>query len=187
MALRSGARFQARNQPFYTSVQELLRHHQRLLNENPAVTQQLAVVPSGNIIQTTVRFPVQSRVISESLERIFIDLLEQLQENDHYEVIITFNAILYSPTQGTYSLFYGHDFRRDNSGGRARELSFYGDSTIVRNQFDVQNIPTVVDYDRLLHEHRDAFSDSSVYIHSFINVVYLIYKYVPTAPRRRRV
>jgi len=185
MALRSGARFRTRNQPFYTSVNELLRHHQRLVHDNPAVTQQLAVVATGNLIQTTVRFPVQSQNIRESLRDIFSDLLEQNGPDEHYEVIITFNAILHSPTNGTYSIFYGHDFRRDNEGGRAREISFYGNSTIVRTLFDVNNIPTVIDYNRLMYEHRDAFTDSSVVIHSFVNVIYLIYKYVPTVQRRR--
>lgn len=186
MALRSGARFQARNQPYYTSVQQLLQHHQRLLNENPAVTQQLAVIAGGGtLIQTTVRFPIGSNIIRTSLQDIFTDLFDQTQEGEHFEVVITFNAILHSPTQGTYSMFYGHDFRRDNSAGRARELSFYQDSTIVRNLLDVNNIPTNIDYDRLLYENRDAFEDSSVYIHSFVNIVYLIYKYVPTAPRRQ--
>ena len=186
MALRSGNRYQARNQPFYTSVRELLQHHQRLITENPAVTQQIAVIErSGTLIQTTVRFPVQSQIIQTSLRDVFIELLAQLQPNQHYEVLITFNAILHNPTLGTYSLFYGHDFRRDNQGGRARELSFYDTSTIVQNPFDVNRIPVNIDYNRLLHEHRDVFQDSGVRIHSFINIIYLVYKYIPNVIRQR--
>jgi hypothetical protein len=182
MALRSGTRYQARNQPFYTSVRELLQHHQRLISENPAVTQQLAVIErSGTLIQTTIRFPIQSQIIQTSLREVFTELLAQLQPNQHYEVLITFNAILHHPNRGTYSLFYGHDFKKTNLGGRARELSFYDTSTIVQNPFDVNRIPVNIDYDRMLREHRDVFEDSGVYIHSFVNIIYLVYKYIPTA------
>jgi hypothetical protein len=185
MALRSGTRYQARNQPFYTSVRELLQHHQRLLTENPAVTQQLAVIErSGTLVQTTIRFPVQSDIIQTSLREVFTELLAQLQRNEHYEVLITFNAILHNPVRGTYSLFYGHDFRHDNRGGRARELSFYDTSTIVRTPFDVNRIPVNIDYDRLLRAHRDVFDDSGVQLHSFVNIIYLVYKYVPTVIRQ---
>jgi hypothetical protein len=187
MATRSGALLRARNQPFYTSVRELMRHHQRLINENPAVTQQVAIIAnSGSLIQTTVRFPITSNVIRVNLQRVFTELLTQLEQGHHFEVIITFNAILYSPSQGTYSLFYGHDFRQTNQGGRAVELAFYDNSTIVRTPFDVNRIPIDIDYDRLLHLHRNAFESSNVYIHSFVNIVYLIYKYVPAAARQRR-
>lgn len=187
MATRSGALLRARNQPFYTSVRELMRHHQRLINENPAVTQQVAIIAnSGSLIQTTVRFPITSNVIRVNLQRVFTELLTQLEPGHHFEVIITFNAILYAPSQGTYSLFYGHDFRQTNQGGRAVELAFYDNSTIVRTPFDVNRIPIDIDYDRLLYLHRNAFESSNVYIHSFVNIVYLIYKYVPAAARRRR-
>lgn len=187
MATRSGALLRARNEPFYTSVRELMRHHQRLVTENPAITQQIAVIANaGNLIQTTVRFPITSNVIRVNLQQVFTELLTQLEPGHHFEVIITFNAILYSPSQGTYSLFYGHDFRQRNQGGRAAELSFYNDSTIVKNPFDVNRIPTEIDYDRLLYLHRDAFESSNVYIHSFVNIVYLIYKYVPAVQRRVR-
>lgn len=118
---------------------------------------------------------------------MFRDLLDQLNGPDeHYEVIVTFNAILYSPQNNTYSIFYGHDFRADNLGGRARELGLNQSSTVVRNMFDVEHIPTNIDYDNLMYQHRDAFEDSSVHIHSFLNIVYLIYKYVPTVRRQRR-
>jgi hypothetical protein len=186
MATRSGARLRARNQPYYTSVRELMRHHERLVNENPAITQQMAIIANaGNLIQTTVRFPITSTVIRANLQQVFTELFTQIGPNEHFEVIVTFNAILYSPTQGTYSLFYGHDFRQENQGGRARELAFYEDSTIVRTPFDVNRIPIDIDYDRLLHLHRNAFESSNVYVHSFTNIVYLIYKYVPTVQRRR--
>lgn len=130
---------------------------------------------------------MQSVNIQTSLQDIFTELLPQLKHNEHYEVLITFNAILHNPNQGTYSLFYGHDFRRDNHGGRARELSFCDSSTIVRSPFDVNRIPIFIDYDRLLHEHRDVFQDSNVHIHSFVNIIYLVYKYVPSVIRQRHV
>lgn len=125
--------------------------------------------------------------IRSTLNGVFRDLLDQLNgEDEHYEVIVTFNAVLHSPTNETYSVFYGHDFRPDNLGGRAAELGLNQNSTIVRNLYDVERIPTNIDYDNLMYEHRDAFESSSVHIHSFINIIYLIYKYVPTVSRRRR-
>ena len=54
-------------------------------------------------------------------------------------------------------------------------------SYIVRNMYDVNNIPVNIDYDALLYTHRNAFESSNVHIHSFLNVIYLVYKFIPTA------
>jgi hypothetical protein len=60
--------------------------------------------------------------------------------------------------------------------GAAPELK-YGGAVIVNSLSDVKKIPTSFDFDQLVEAHRFAFSDSSVHVHRFINVVYLIYSY----------
>lgn len=180
MALRSGQRFQARNQPYYNSVRELLSVHERLIQDNPAVTQQQTYIDNvGQLTQTTIRFPITSTRIRASIRSIFQELLRQKTPQEHYEVVITFNAILFSPTENTYSLFYGHDFRSNNAGGRAPELNIYDQAILINSAFDVEQIPIQFDYDQLVHNHRDAFHNSSVVIHSFVNIIYLVYKYIP--------
>lgn len=187
MALRSGHRFQPRNQPFFNSVRELMSVHERLLSDDPAVTQQQTFIDNiGQLTQTTIRFPITSTNIRASIRSIFQQLLQQKQPNEHYEVVITFNAILYSPTENTYSLFYGHDFRNNNIGGRAPELNIYDRSILINSAFDVDQIPIRFDYDQLIYNHRDAFHNSSVVIHSFVNLIYLVYKYIPHRARHGR-
>lgn len=39
-------------------------------------------------------------------------------------------------------------------------------------------MPTSFDFDQLIHAHRHAFENSSVYVHRFVNIVYLIYRFV---------
>jgi hypothetical protein len=97
-----------------------------------------------------------------------------------FEVVVTFNAILTSSAeQNTYSLFYGHDHRADNLSGAAPELK-YGSTTGVRFLSDVDNIPTSFDQEALIASHRRAFESSNVRVHQFVNIVYLIYRFVDT-------
>lgn len=184
--LRSGGRFAARNRPFYTSLRELQEHHQRLLLDNPAVSHRLAYIGGtvGVLAQTTVRFPINSINSRASLFDIFTDLFQQVDVNNAanggFEVVITFNAVLYSHETNTYSVFYGHDFRENNVAGTAQEISLQN-VYIIRNIDEVVTIPTRINVASLLHAHRDAFSDSNVRIHSILNIVYLIYRYVDSS------
>jgi hypothetical protein len=190
-ALRSGERFAARNQSYYPSVQELLSHHQRLLAEEPAITTRavrIAGLSVGSLLQTTVRFRFDSSIIQPTLRRIFFDLFREhtLEAESGFEVVVTFNAVLSHSAGPSFSLFYGHDHRASNIAGAAPELKF-GSTTVVRVLEDVVNIPTEFDQAALIRSHQRAFESSSVSVHSFVNIVYLIYRYVDsrtTASRR---
>lgn len=182
--LRSGARFAARNRPYYSSVSELLQHHQRLQAFEPAVTTRsvrIAGLVAGSLLQTTVRFRMDSTVIRPTLRSIFFDLFREHAESSAsgFEVVVTFNAILTNSAETTFSLFYGHDHRASNVSGAAPELS-YGNTTVVRSLLDIDSIPTVFSQDELHRNHRHAFEDSNVHVHSFLNVVYLIYRFIET-------
>lgn len=180
--LRSGERFAARNQSYYTSVAELLSHHQRLLAEEPAISTRatrIAGLSVGSLLQTTVRFRFDSSIIRPTLRRIFFDLFREhtLGGETGFEVVVTFNAVLSHSAGPSFSLFYGHDHRASNIAGAAPELKF-GTTTLVKVLADVDAIPTEFDQVSLLRSHQRAFESSSVSIHSFVNIVYLIYRYV---------
>jgi hypothetical protein len=180
--LRSGARYNARNRPYYSSVSDLLSHHQRLLISEPAVTTRsvrIAGLNVGSLLQTTARFTIDSTIIRPTLRNIFFDLFREHTEssNSGFEVVITFNAILTNSSESTFSLFYGHDHRASNIAGAAPELS-YGETVVVRTLLDIESVPTVFSQDELRRSHRHAFENSNVHVHSFINIVYLIYRFI---------
>ena len=183
--LRSGTRFAARNLNYYPTVKELLEHHKRLLNHQPAITTRatrIAGLNFGSLLQTTVRFRFDSTIIRSTLRAVFFNLFREHTpgQDTGFEVVVTFNAILTSSAeQNTYSIFYGHDHRADNLSGAAPELK-YGATTVVRFLSEVDNIPTSFEQEALIAAHRRAFENSNVRIHEFINIVYLIYRFVDT-------
>ena len=180
---RSGARYSALNTAHYTSIQELMSHHSRLLQQEPESTTRSAIIVGApnhiSLLQTTLRFRFDSPVIGVTLHNIFIDLFQEQASNGigGFEVVVTFNVILHSHDSHTYSLFYGQDHRGSNAGGAAREIS-YPRSFVVKNLLDVDQIPTHFNEHTLLNEHQHAFDHSNVSIHSFINVVFLIYQFL---------
>ena len=180
--LRSGARYNARNRPYYTSVSELLRHHQRLLSSEPAVTTRgvrIAGLNVGSLLQTTARFTIDSTIIRPTLRNIFFDLFREHDEssNSGFEVVVKFNAILTNSTESNFSLFYGHDHRASNIAGAAPELS-YGETIVVRTLLDIDTIPTVFNQDELRRSHRHTFENSNVHVYRFLNIIYLIYRFI---------
>jgi hypothetical protein len=181
-SLRSGARFAARNRPHYSSYRELISHHSRLLENEPAITHRVARIAdsrSGNLIQTTVRFRFDSPLIYSTLREVFNELFREHEESstEGFEVVVTFNAVLTDQESSTFSLFYGQDHRASNDSGAAPELS-YGSTLVVRSMLDVGQIPTSFDSETLVRSHRSAFAHSNVSVHSFVNVIFLIYRYV---------
>jgi hypothetical protein len=183
--LRSGSRFAARNFNYYTTVKELLEHHKKLLDHHPAITTRatrIAGLNFGSLLQTTVRFRFDSSIIRSTLRAVFFNLFREHTQGAEsgFEVVVTFNAILTSEKEKTFSLFYGHDHRADNRSGAAPELK-YGATTVVRLLADVDTIPMSFEQQNLIDSHRRAFEDSSIKIHEFINIVYLIYRFVDTA------
>lgn len=180
--LRSGSRYIQTNRPYYSSLRELLSHHKRLLLPEPAVTTRsarIAGLSQGSLLQTTVRFPVGSTIIRSTLREIFVDLFLEHQESstNGFEVVVTFNAVLTNSTESSFSLFYGHDHRASNVAGAAPELK-HGTTFLVRSLLDLDNVPVSFEMEQLLRAHRHAFENSNVHVHSFINIVYLIYRFV---------
>jgi hypothetical protein len=187
--LRSGSRFAARNLPHFTSYADLIQHHQRLLSHTPAKAQRIARIANvrgGSLSQTTVRFRFDSPLIESTLWDIFNELLQEHEENssDGFEVVTTFNAVLTNEDASSFSLFYGLDHRAGNQSGAAPELS-YGNPVIIKNILDVPNIPTYFNADELIRSHSNAFDTSNVRVHSFVNVVYIIYRFVAVHVTRR--
>lgn len=87
------------------------------------------------------------------------------------------SLFIFFQDQNTFSIFYGQDFRRDSPYGASPELR-YGDPVIVKKLEDVKKIPTRFDFQSLIESHRDAFDRSNVRVAYFINVVYIVYKFI---------
>lgn len=182
-ATRSGAIYSALNSAHYTTIQELMSHHSRLLQHEPASATRSAIVVGAqrhlSLLQTTLRFRFDSPLIAVTLHNIFVDLFQEQPTNgiDGFEVVVTYNVILHSQDSNTYSLFYGQDHRGTNAGGAAREIR-HPINFVIRNLLDVDNLPTQFNEQTLLNEHQFAFEHSNVSVHSFINVIFLIYQFV---------
>jgi len=54
---------------------------------------------------------------------------------------------------------------------------------VVKKSLDVDKLPIVFDTQQLMHSHQRAFAHSNLRLHSFVNIVYLIYRYVESAPK----
>lgn len=187
--LRSGARFAARNLPYYSSLKELLSHHRRLFEKEPAISQRYfyiggarSLLSGRSLMQTTVRYRVDYPDIKRHLTSVFHDLFREHTENttDGFEVVITFNAILSNSERSSFSIFYGHDHRANNFSGAYSHLRHNQEpeQIIVRNLPDVDSVPTHFDFEQLAKTHRQAFADSGVSIYKFVSVVYLVYRFV---------
>ena len=171
------------NVGFARTVSELLRHHPRLQDAEPAVvdkdvfkfTQGRRV---GSLIQTHVRFKFDYPEVQQFLLTVFARLFGlQGNSQDAFEVVITFNAILHCQDSNTYSVFYGTDFRENNRMGAAQELG-YGDTYVIHNLQQVaSNLPVNFDMQDLIYRHRDAFPNSNVSVFQILNIIYLIYQY----------
>lgn len=180
--LRSGKRFAAKNQPYYTSLRELLAQHPRLTSAEPAVATRFLRIGDdrrGSLIRTTVRFRTDYPDIKHRLRQVFLDLFREHTENssDGFEVVITFNAVLTNSARTTFSVFFGQDFGAENLTGAASQLKF-AEPLRVSSLSDVANIPTEINLDQLISTHRLAFENSNVHIEKIINVVYLIKRFV---------
>jgi len=181
-SLRSGKRFAAKNQPYYTSVRELLAQHPRLVAPEPAVATRFLKIANnrhGSLIRTTVRFRADYSGVEQKLRQVFLDLFREHTENssDGFEVVITFNAILTNSTRTTFSVFYGQDFGHENVTGRSSQLS-YSDPIIVRSLLDISLVPTTIDLESVIASHRRSFENSDVQIERILNVVYLIRRFM---------
>ena len=192
--LRSGARFARRNFAYYSSVAELLRHHQRLLEREPEVSSRLFRIASGgsrarlsdtSLVQTTIRFRWDYIQILPFLRNTFLSLFREYQPSRGagFEVVTTFNAILTDSEGKTFSLFYGHDYRAGNDLGASAHLRF-GDAVVIKTLEDVSLIPTQFDFESLISQHRHSFENSGVRVHQFVNIVYLVYRFLDTADTR---
>jgi len=183
--LRSGGRLAARNTPHFTSLKELYSRHKRLLASEPAVTTQEYTIQAaanarvGSLLRTTVRFRTDYPDIAGELRTVFQELFREHSHgpDDGFEVVVTFNAILTNSDQTTFSVFYGHDFSVGNSSGARAELR-YGSSIVVKSMYELHKIPTSFNYHQLAVNHRHSFHASDVKVLRFINVVYLVSRYL---------
>jgi len=189
--LRSGRRFAARNIPYYLSEAELLSHHKKLLEDVSGPTYKPFYIGrgKGSLMQATIRFNVKCPTIKHELTNMFLNLFREhsMSSTEGFEVVVTFNAIVTNAAGTTFSIFYGHDFRANSllAGGASPELK-YGETILVRNLDDLRKIPTSFDFDTLARDHRFSFQSSDVRVAEFINIIYLVYRFIDGGRSRTR-
>jgi len=186
---RSGVCFSDLNAGYYKLLKQCVAAHKKLFSEEPSVQTRLIPIVGqerGCLSQTIVRFPINSAQISSTLFDIFSDLFQQHRENDTdgFEVQITFNAILHSEQKNTWHVFYGLHHAQSNE--RVTERFISQNVFVVKSLLDVANIKSSFDAESLLYAHRNSFADTHVRVHSFINVIYLIHRFVSSELRPRR-
>jgi hypothetical protein len=98
-----------------------------------------------------------------------------------FDVTVTANAVLRGTANGRYSLFYGQDY------GRRGDFTIGGVAREVRVLADVEQLP--IDFD--VGDFEDVFfanfENSAVSVHSLVNVVYIIRRYLPNFEADQRV
>ena len=174
---RSGVRFAARNLPHFSTLRELLAHHQRLLVIGPVVSTRYAKVGKGTVLQTCIRFRSDHPDIRGALNRVLAELFREIDsQREGFEVTITFNAILSNRDSTSFSLFYGQDYGEQSQGGSHSRLGFSG-PVRVRNLLHLRRVQTEFDLEDLIRRYSLAFDSSDVVVVKLINVVYLIHQY----------
>ena len=171
------------NRGYAGSVKELLRRHPRLTEYQPREKTRDVYKSEGgkrrrgSISQTHLLFRFDYQEIQKHLLQVFARLFAlQGDIRDAFEVVITFNAILFCKDSNSYSMFFGTDHSEGNRMGAANELGV-GGTFEVNNLAEVATrLPHVFDMQDLLHSHRNAFPHSNVSVHKIVSIIYLIYQ-----------
>jgi len=181
-ATRSGRRFAELNSAYCRSEAALLNRHHKLEALKAGPFQNTFKLSSGigDIDQTILRYSTRHPDILGDLRREFINLFKASGESARsgYEVAVTFNAVLTNSDSSSFSIYYGQDYSSTSDHGVGARLRGSRGPILVQSVRDVQNVPTVFDYEAVMHENRLAFQSSNVRIHRIINIVYLIYRFV---------
>lgn len=174
---RSGGRFAARNLPYFSSLRELLSHHQRLLDPGPVVSTRYARIGRGTLLQTCIRFRSDHSDIRGSLNRVLTELFQELEfENragEALEVSITFNAVLSNRASTSFSIFFGQNY---GEGSPPSRLGFSARPVVIRNLLHLRRIPTEFDLEDLIRRFSLAFDSSDLVVAKILNVVYLVHQ-----------
>jgi len=174
---RSGGRFAARNLPYFSSLRELLAHHQRLLDLGPVVSTRYARIARGTILQTCIRFRSDHSDIRGSLTRVLTELFQELDQGNRagegFEVSVTFNAVLSNKDSTSFSLFYGQNY---GEGSPPSRLGLSNQSVVVRNLLHLRRIPTEFNLEDLVRRFSLAFDSSDLVVARILNVVYLVHQ-----------
>jgi hypothetical protein len=174
---RSGARFAARNLPHFSSMKELLAHHQRLLVPGPVVNTRYVKVGRGVVLQTCIRFRSDHPNIRSGLTRVLAELLREVDSSEEgLEVTLTFNAVLADRKFTSFSLFYGQDYGEQSEEGSSTRLG-HSRPVVVRNLLQIRRVPTEFDLEELAQRYSLAFESSDVVVAKLLNVVYLVHHY----------
>jgi hypothetical protein len=190
-ATRSGLQFARLNSPYQPTLRQLLDQHRSLLSFGPASADLLYSVGSnaGTLTQTTIRFRADlgREAIANGLRLEFVRLFRlraaraasARRRADCFEVVVTFNVILSNRAGTTFSVFYGQDFSPGNRTGTSQRLRFFDRTFIVRELADLQEVPTQFDLEEVAERQKLFFEDSDLRIVKILNIVYIVYQFIP--------
>ena len=100
----------------------------------------------------------------------------------YFDVVVTGNAILVGNTRRRYYLFFGQDF----SGFKQREVTLRK-AKVVASLGDALNLRTIFTVEEFAEQFRRGFPNSDVSVHSLVNVVYLVRRYMGDYNRQRSI
>lgn len=114
----------------------------------------------------------------EHLRNGFLTLFN-LYGPGYFDVSVTANVVLQSNLDHRFSVFYGQDFSD-------RSYDF-GAPQVVRNLGDVADIPTDFNVDDFEGVFFANFENTEVSVHSIINIVFIITRYLDNFERNKTV
>lgn len=100
----------------------------------------------------------------------------------YFDVVVTANAILVGNTIRRYYLFFGQDF----SGFKPREITLRK-AKVVSSVGEALNLRTIFTVEEFAEQFRRGFPNSDVSVHSLVNIVYLVRRYMGDYSRQRQI
>jgi hypothetical protein len=139
---------------------------------------------NAGLAEATLRLPFDHPDIMGELVRAFKELVETYGRGS-FDVVVTANVVLKGLGEKTYRVFFGQDYSKASSSGHQADYAM--NAEIVRDMSDVSNLRT--DYDQRDFENVffNYFENSNVYVHSMINLVYIMRRHLADFKSQRTI
>jgi hypothetical protein len=138
---------------------------------------------AAGLSEATLRIRETESDYRSHLRRCFLTLFDVHAGTSAviFDVTVTANAVLQGRSNGRYSMFYGQDYGRRGDftiGGAAREVHSLADVDSLPVDFDISDFEDVF---------FSNFDNSDVSVHSLVNIVYIVRRYLVNFEADQRV
>jgi hypothetical protein len=138
---------------------------------------------AAGLSEATLRIRETESDYRSHLRRCFLTLFDVHAGTSAviFDVTVTANAVLRGRANGRYSMFYGQDYGRRGDftiGGAAREVHSLADVDSLPIDFDISDFEDVF---------FSNFDNSDVSVHSLVNIVYIVRRYLVNFEADQRV